>query len=259
MKRSNLFLVLAALSIAFISCKPQSEETTVMVDFEEVQLDSKGYWNGSDLSGEAVRELPWWGGTDSITNYYGSITTQECAVKNVYTSDFDSWLGVSISSVVDTVTSNFSNKYGVITGLGALGSSKFAVVYDDNATIEFQNATSAIKSIMLANATYTYLELKNGGFAKKFTSEDNDWFKIIITGYKNEKEVGNVGYYPADFRDGKSLLSKEWVKVDLSSLGNVDKLVFTFDSSDKDDIFGVNTPKYICVDNIEFTKALIDK
>jgi hypothetical protein len=258
MKRSNLFPVLVALSMVFISCK-QNEETTVIVDFEDVQLNSEGFWNGSDLSGTAVRELPAWGGTDSITNYYGSVSVKECVVKNVFTSEYDSWLGISISSVIDTVTSNYSNKYGVITGSGAFGSGKFAVVYDDNATIEFQNPTSAIKSIMLANATYSYLEMKNGGFGKKFTSEDNDWFKIIITGYKNEKEVGTVGYYPADFRTGKSFLSKEWVKVDLSSLGKVDKLVFTFDSSDKDPIFGVNTPKYICVDNIQFTKAIADK
>jgi len=63
--------------------------------------------------------------------------------------------------------------------------------------------------------------------------------------------TGAVDYYLADFRNGKSYLTNQWVKVDLSSLGKVDNLIFLFDSSDKG-TFGVNTPKYVCIDNLEF-------
>jgi hypothetical protein len=60
-----------------------------------------------------------------------------------------------------------------------------------------------------------------------------DWFKLIITGFLNKAQTAVVEYYLADFRDGKSFLSNKWNKVDVSALGKVDKVVFTFDSSDK--------------------------
>ena len=61
-------------------------------------------------------------------------------------------------------------------------------------------------------------------------------------------------YYLADFRDGKSFVLDNWSKVDVSILGDVDKLQFEFASSDTGD-YGVNTPTYVCIDNIEFVQT----
>ena len=103
---------------------------------------------------------------------------------------------------------------------------------------------------MLTNSTYAYLYQKN-------FSEDS-WFKVIITGYLNQIQKSKVEYYLSDFRDGKTLLSNTWNKVDLSSLGEVDQVTFTFDSTDKS--FGwLNVPAYVCIDNIEFTQTISTK
>ena len=44
------------------------------------------------------------------------------------------------------------------------------------------------------------------------------------------------------------------VVVSFSILGDVDKLQFEFASSDTGD-YGVNTPTYVCIDNIEFVQT----
>ena len=86
-------------------------------------------------------------------------------------------------------------------------------------------------------------------YGKKFTT--GDWFKLIITGYKNEVETAKVEFYLADFRAGKSSIINKWTKVDLEKLNEVDKIKFTMESSDIGD-YGMNTPAYACIDNIEF-------
>jgi hypothetical protein len=107
---------------------------------------------------------------------------------------------------------------------------------------------------MITNSTYAYLDMLNGSdYSKKFAS--GDWFKVIITGYLNNVKQSTVEYYLADFRDGKTVLSKTWDKIDLSSLGSVDRLSFTFDSSDKTGGW-MNTPAYACIDNITFEQEI---
>src|SRR5690606_17763153 len=96
--------------------------------------------------------------------------------------------------------------------------------------------------------TYAFYDMLEGSdYSKKF--EENDWFKVIIRGYSGNTLTGTVEFYLADFRDGNSLIVRDWTKVSLSSLGTVDRLTLTFDSSDKG-FFGVNTPKYVCLDDL---------
>ncbi|HRZ97480.1 MAG TPA: DUF4465 domain-containing protein, partial [Paludibacter sp.] len=121
-----------------------------------------------------------------------------------------------------------------------------------------ENGAFTIKSIMVNNTTYAYWDMKNGNlpFSKKFVS--GDWFKVSIKGYKSKIETAGVDVFMADFRDGKTFLMNKWQKVDLNSLGKVDSVAFSLSSSDNGN-FGMNTPAYICIDNIEFTQTIISK
>jgi hypothetical protein len=96
----------------------------------------------------------------------------------------------------------------------------------------------------------------NPGVSKVFTTDD--WYKVIIKGYKANVLTSSVDVYLADFRNGKSEILKTWKKMDISILGEIDLVTFTFDSSDKG-VWGVNTPKYVCIDNIEFTQTISTK
>ncbi|HET7732213.1 MAG TPA: DUF4465 domain-containing protein, partial [Paludibacter sp.] len=107
------------------------------------------------------------------------------------------------------------------------------------------------------NSTYAYLDMKNGSlYSKKF--EAGDWFKVIIKGFKSKVQTSSVEVYLADFRDGKREILKTWKKVDLSTLNQVDSVAFNFDSTDKS-TWGMNTPAYVCIDNIEFTQTISTK
>ena len=249
MKSSKLFIAVSLFGLVLTSCEPEKEiviqvpETvtpTTLVDFEGVKLNAKGYWDGSDLTGAFV----------SVNSTF----------KNSYNSGWASWTGFVCSSNVDSLTSGYTNQYSVINSGGALKSKQFAIAYDSAAFICPANTYGnfSIKSLYITNSTYAYLGLKNGdygigGLGKKFVA--GDWFKVTLKGYKSNVLTSSVDIYLADFRDGKSIILKNWQKVDVSALGLVDLVTFTFDSTDK---FGgwLNTPAYACIDNIEFTQTI---
>lgn len=250
MKKSQLFLAVSLSVLIFTSCKdetvikiPDTVTPTTLVDFEGVTLNSNGYWNGSDLTGEFV----------SVNSTF----------KNSYTAAWASWSGFACSSNNDTLTAGYGNQYSVIAGLGALKSKQFAVAYDSAAFVCPANSYGYfnIKSLYITNSTYAYLGISNGkygtgGMGRKFVS--GDWFKVTITGYKANVKTSSVDVYLADFRDGKSIILKSWQKVDVSALGQVDLITFTFDSTDKSGGW-LNTPAYACIDDIEFTQTISTK
>ncbi len=251
MKTKNLlWLCAAAFAMTFTSCEEKSTTETVLVTFEDVALDENGIWNGSDLSGDSVSEESW---GSVITNYYGSFQSENCTFPNVYTQEWASWKGAACSNHVDSTTVGYANQYSVYAATGAAGSEQFGVMFDQNATIEVANVESmpvTIKSIALTNSTYVYRTLayaENGG--KVFV--DGDYFKVTITGKNGETTTGAVDYFLADYRAGKTFINKAWETVDISSLGEVTELVFTFDGTDKGD-YGLNTPAYVAIDNIVF-------
>lgn len=235
---------------------PETETLTYTIDFEDVELGENGYWNGSDLSGEVKTEESW---GETITKYYGGFSSEIANFSNIYTAEWYSWSGFACSNHVDAQTEGFGNQYSVMAAKGANNSKQFAIANSDGATFECpqnEHGYFTIESIMLTNSTYAYFSMKNGdSYGKIFSSEDKDWFKVTITGYKGEKETGTVDYYLADFRDGKAFISNTWEKVDVSSLAEVDKVTFSFSSSDMGE-YGMNTPAYVCIDNILFTQEI---
>lgn len=229
MKKNLFFSLVVLFSLVFVSCDedPVVEKTPVFVTFEDVVL-TDSIWNGSNAAGK--------------------FTTSGFEFKNSYNADWASWSGFACSAKKDTKTAGWSNQYSVIAGSGAANSAKFALAFDSAAIV--CTTPVELESVMLTNSTYAFLDMKNGSaYSKKFAA--GDWFKVTITGYKNKVKTSAVDYYLADFRNGKTFLSDNWNKVDLTALGSVDLVTFTFDSSDKGQ-WGVNTPTYVCVDNIGY-------
>ena len=257
MKIKNLFYCAIAPTLLFTSCLPEEVETTTknyLIDFEDVVL-TEGVWNGSDLSGDPKTEEAW---GSEITNYYGAFHSGVGAFHNIYAKEWYSWAGFACSSKNDTETSGYENQYSAITGKGANNSAQYAVGFDSGLTFSCPKNELGyfkIKSMMITNSTYAYLSMKEGYGCKKFA--EGDWYKVTIKGYKGETETGSVDYYLADFRDGKEILSNKWEKVDVSDLGEVDKVVFSFDSTDKTGDW-LNNPTYVCIDNIEFTQETVE-
>ena len=91
---------------------------------------------------------------------------------------------------------------------------------------------------------------------KKKVDADKDFYKLIVTGYNGETETGQVEFYLCTRKGDPnhpawSLVINDWYKVDLSSLGEVSKVVFHVASSDIEAGTGrMRTPPYFCLDGI---------
>lgn len=166
--------------------------------------------------------------------------------------------GVAISQWHDMNTAGYLNQCSVYGSGGHGGSKTFGVVYASvsNGTlpsVSFKTTTAeyGIESIWVANSTYLYKEVA----AENSTLRtDKGYFVLTIKGVSaTGATTGKVDVPLADFRESAASpgVISEWTKVDLTSLGKVRKLEFSFDGSDKDPEWGLNTPAYVCIDDIK--------
>jgi hypothetical protein len=243
--------IVTILSIIVLTAGSVRAQT---VDFEDLTLGVEDYYNGSDDAG----------GFESAG-----------VVFNNYFDDtyFEYWEGFAYSNTTDTVTEGYTNQYSAYPGSGAASSLNYGVAYQPGfygygtvPTITFPE-TVEIKSAAITNTTYAYLTVQNGdsyGISDKFGGESGDlkdWYLLTITGKDAEGNVtGEVEFYLADYRFEDNALDyivSEWIRVDLTALGNVKRIEFHLTSSDTDPdpTIGMNTPSYVAVDNIEYDTA----
>ena len=84
----------------------------------------------------------------------------------------------------------------------------------------------------------------------------NDYFTLTVKGYKGNTETGTISFdlvckkgHNADYPAWDYTVT-DWRKLELSSLGEVDKVVFYLDSSDKEGQV-MRTPSWFCLDGIQ--------
>ena len=210
-------------------------------DFEELSLGSAGYWNGSDGS--------------------GMFTSKDAVFMNRYNSTYGSWDGWAYSNKTDSTTPGYSNQYSAVTGAGAGGSANYGVAYapqpwsgDPNPpapTISFGASTgedysSVISGAYFTNTTYAFLTMRDGDGWMVNPFEEGDWQMLTVKGITEAGYSDNiVEFYLADFTNGNSYILNEWTWVDLTSLGNVVGLEFSFSGSQ-----ATGVPSYVAMDNL---------
>ncbi|MBN1113693.1 MAG: DUF4465 domain-containing protein, partial [Bacteroidales bacterium] len=207
--------------------------------FENLLLANNSFNNGSDNSG---------GFNDGgffFQNYYSSM----------------SWSGFAYSNKTDNTVESLPGQYTAYAGSGAENSSNYGVCYviGTFSRVDITDAGDGVpvSGFYVTNNNYAYYSMKNGDVvAKKFGGEsgnDPDWFKLTVKGVdKQGHYTGDVEFYLADFRSDNNsddYIVDSWKWVDLTSLGNVDKLEFRLSSSDNGSC-GMNTPAYFCLDNL---------
>ena len=151
--------------------------------------------------------------------------------------------GAAISNYVEKDHSKGDYLHQLAIPVGE-GNNQFAVIYNE-ATITLASATPVY---YLEVCPTTYL-LANE--EQNLLGDENAWFAVIITGYKDGVKTNSVTAYLA--QNGE--LYSSWTPVDITSLGTVDKITFTFDGSDKG-AYGLNTPKYVAIDNLTAFKTI---
>jgi len=191
----------------------------------------------------------------------GGFSAGNIFLPNSYNADFDAWCGWAISATTDIQTPGFTNDLSAYTGEGYEGSTTYGVSFAGGTgavmKLTGEAAGGLVESFYITNGTYAALSMLNGdGFAKKFggeTGDDPDYFLLTIKKYLDgQLSTDSVDFYLADYRfedNSQDYIVEEWTYVDLTSLGNVDSLLFTMSSTDNGD-FGMNTPAYFCIDNL---------
>ena len=103
--------------------------------------------------------------------------------------------------------------------------------------------------IWICNHPWAYYGIKHSdGFAHSF-ADNGAAFKVIVHGMDEEEgEAGMpIEVTLASFHDNELDISKDWIWVDLSSLGQVNGIFFTLESSDMSPGLGMNTAAYFCL------------
>ena len=173
--------------------------------------------------------------------------------------------GYSFSNVNDTSTDTFDNQFAAITGAGFGGSGNYATAFG-NAIFNLPS-NQKIESLQITNTTPTAIILVTGNqFAKAFggsSGDDPDFFSVTFNGFSGLDATGAVTgsqeFFLADFRFADNSLDfvvDEFELVDLTALGDARSVQLSFDSSDVGN-FGINTPLFIAIDNVQLSASPI--
>lgn len=247
----------------------------MVVDFEGLPTPASRFYNGNNRAGnDAYRGNYRVTGQQDLgfgIQYQQLWSVEGFEFNNNYTQgNFDSWSGWSWSNVADSTTAGFGNQYAASPGGGSNGAGGF----DDNGTYAMSFGNGAyfnvnpgltLSSMDVTNGTYGYLSMLNGDqFAKQFggaSGNDPDLFQVTFTAFDatggaagSGSALGSVTVDLADYRfadNSQDYILNTWRTVDLSSLAGAHSVGLTYSSTDVG-TFGINTPLYVAVDNLNF-------
>lgn len=271
----KIFIVLTILTVfVLFSCETEfSNPIPIPNDITLNELDeSLGVFNHTIPSGGFQSDVATF---NTVTNSDGSYSGFAYSNRN-----YRSYTWTTSQTALDSMIYSVYTKYVNQTKTYAV-----ACVKNDDAFITFDKAY-VVEHILVANTTYSYLAVYYGDpygtdaspkqnpnivatakgvwhlntdGARKL-SDVGDYLKIIVKGYNNNNLQGELEFYlqsnqvDPDFPD-KSYTINDWYRWDLYELGEVDKLVFSLESSDVDDITGeMKTPPYFCLDGIRLRR-----
>ncbi len=242
MRKISLFTLLFCLAGHFVFGQ-------FLSDFESLGLDQESVWDGSAAT---------------LGTFETTLKVENASFINTHTrSDWgygitESWSGFAYSKVSDNTTPGYGNQFSCIAGEGASNSQNYGIVYTGmgHDRVEF-DSIGVLSSIAVCNSTYAYYSMKDGdSFSKKFGGEegsDPDFFLLKIIGYNFDDITDTIDFYLADYRfesNDDDYIIHEWSTIDLSTLGSINSIRFELSSSDQGN-WGMNTPAYFCLDNLE--------
>lgn len=214
-----------------------------VIGFQDLTLPAAGYFNGDPgtLSpGQSVHQ-PWVSGGISFSNTFG--------IDSYGGFNYEYWYGFAYSDVVNTTDPAFTNQYASFPG-GGYQSSTYAVAFADGAAVALPSPAS-VAGFRIANTTYAAVTMRDGdqyGFTSPL--HPGGWFSTTATGRLGGSPTGTATFYLADLRGGTPPgILATWDWFDLSVLGVVDAIEFSFDGSDTG-VFGLNTPAYFAMDSL---------
>ena len=244
MKINKLFLAAAVVGAAFTSCavedNPSSQSSVAVISFENQALNDAGFWCGD----ETGTPFDNWGATGYACTY----KEQGATFNTSYTPSWGSWMGYAISNRSETTYVSLTpDQFNNITGTAHTGKN-FCVVQTYGETIDFATATQ-VMGFYFTNNAWTVDAILNGDGMTPGKFEAADWLVCTVTGVKADGCTATVDIELA--KDGTYV--KDWQWADLSALGKVKSLSFSFSGSKNND-WGLTTPAYMCIDDLTIQK-----
>ena len=255
--KTNKFFALATIVCGFAmsmtSCNEKDNpvdggKTAATIGFEGATLNAQGFWCG-EVNDNGIDNG--WGGMA-----YPCVYKESGAEFNT-TFSVTYWSGYAISNRTQTgfaygdyTPEGMPDQFNNVTGK-AHGGKNFCVVQTYGETINLNGAT--VKGFWYTNSSYTADAYVNGDGMTPGKFEADDWFRCVL--YPTPVEgVGGAHYEIYLAKDGDYV--KDWQYCDLSNVDafkNVKSISFAFEGTKAND-WGVTTPAYICIDDIEIEK-----
>ena len=149
-----------------------------------------------------------------------------------------------------------------LSALGEKTDNTFAIAYCDSKVgtdvkveLAFENgvARQINKMSVVMTALPIYSLLYGSDFSEAY--DDDDYLKLVITGYAEDGSTQEIEVMLADGADPSTWVV-DWTEVDLSSLGKVTKLAFHMDEAQQISYDGGETiyyksPLYFAIDDVE--------
>lgn len=188
---------------------------------------------------------------DKSADWWYSFNNQ-CSVYNIDSTD-----GTNRGAGADG-----SDTFAVING--SCNASDIATVYGTGKEVSLggfrfdNNSEFIVGEIEICNTSYTYGVVENGNNFSQPLKNNQGWLKVLAYGYdaKGNLTAGSpIEYYLCDYRtaSAQKSMDRDWEDWDLSRLGKINRVVFNFEGSDTSE-YGLNTPGYLALDNIEIYK-----
>lgn len=248
MKQKNLLLLLTLFigMSTFTSCSDDEDENkdkkTQVITFNLTEQESEFKTDKGEK--QEVGSFP------NYTLYKSSFSDSKNLVTftHYYTSESGFAGGFTYTNKTDTKTPAYTN-ISAITAKGKSGSTYLTSTTGQKTKITIDDPAYAFKEVWITNSTYAYLAIKEGSASMPVKDfEEGDYFKLIVTGYTaDEKKIGSLDFYLADYRDKKTEIVNTWKRFDLEALKNAAYIEFTMDGTDKSGEY-LNTPQYFCMD-----------
>ncbi|MBR5102907.1 MAG: DUF4465 domain-containing protein [Muribaculaceae bacterium] len=108
--------------------------------------------------------------------------------------------------------------------------------------------------VYVCNHPWPYYGCEHGdGFGRAF--EEGDYFELIAVGVDANENEKSTSIKLVEYTNGQLNALNDWTFFDLSSLGEVESVYFTLNSTDTGD-YGMNTAAYFCMDKFQVNDPL---
>jgi len=241
--------LMAALFAANLSMAQQGFESIISISGPET------YWDGSDLTG--------------TSNGAGLFDSTFSEGNFEFYNQYDTTWGLpgywsagwAFSNQTSDTLTGLTGQYSSYAG-GAYSGSNYAIGKNGS---EIILAGGVSPELRITNVNYAAYSMLNGdSFGKEFGSvydangsvdgtDGEDWFLLTILCFDlSDNLIDSVEIYLADYRfvdNSQDYILKDWINIDLSSIGSLGRIKFQLTSSDTG-AFGMNTPEFFCIDNV---------